>query len=515
MLQVIDSLSLPEAYPEPTTHIDVTQTQMSIVFLTDKYAYKIKKPVNLGYVDYTTLENRRYFCQKEIELNRRLCPEIYLGVVPITKKGSRYYIGGEGEVVEYAVRMLRLPEERMMNRLLEIDQVNDEMLWKLSQKLAQFHLKAPTGKTISKFGSIDVISQNNEENLSQMNGYVGRTISPPLYQKIAEFTRGFISQNSELLTKRCAEGKIRDCHGDLHSAHICFTNGICIYDCIEFNDRFRYCDVASELAFLAMDIDHYGKAALSNQMVKYYISLGQDVEIASLLKFYKCYRACVRGKVHNFQLDDPNIEEKTNIQKIAEGYFDLAFAYTWKNPVLFITTGLVGSGKTTLAQALAKNLGAVVLSSDRIRKELAGMPPEEHAYSTPEGGIYSAQFTRTTYQKMFDTAREYLKDGISVILDASFIKREHRLMAMKLAQDEGADFLFLECQLDDKATQERLLKRLESSAISDGRWEIYEYQRKVFEPIIETDEKNRVTIDSSEKVDNLVRKVVKKLSERD
>jgi len=291
---------------------------MSIVFLTDKYAYKIKNRIIWVNVDYTTLENRRYFCQKEIELNRRLCPETYLGVVPIIKKGSRYYIGGEGEVAEYAVRMLRLPEERMMNRLLEIDQVNDEMLWKLSQKLAQFHLKAPTGKTISKFGSIDVISQNNEENLSQMNGYVGRTISPPLYQKIAEFTRGFISQNSELLTKRCAEGKIRDCHGDLHSAHICFTNGICIYDCIEFNDRFRYCDVASELAFLAMDIDHYGKAALSNQMVKYYISLGQDVEIASLLKFYKCYRACVRGKVHNFQLDDPNIEEKTNIQKIAE-----------------------------------------------------------------------------------------------------------------------------------------------------------------------------------------------------
>lgn len=512
---ITEALLSPEAYPEPTIGISFIQTQMSMVFLTDRYAYKIKKPVNLGYLDYTTLESRLYFCQKEIELNRRLCPEIYLSLLPVSRRGQKYYIGGEGDTVEYAIKMLRLPEERMMNHLLEKDQLDEEMLERLSRKLVQFHSKALTDETISKFGSVEVITQNNEENLSQMATYIGRTISPGLYEKITEFTREFIIKNANLFARRCTGGRVRDCHGDLHSAHICFTDGICIYDCIEFNDRFRYGDVASEVAFLTMDIDHYGKAALANKMLEDYVKLSQDNEIAELLRFYKCYRACVRGKVNSFQLDDRYIKDTTAAQEAARSYFNLAFAYTRPRSMLLITSGLVGTGKTTLAEALAKNLGAVVISSDRTRKKLAGIPAGEHVFSQAESGIYSRQFTETTYQKMFDEARSYLEKGLSVILDASFIRREHRLAAIKLAEDESADFLILECRLDEESARDRLLRRLKSSTISDGRWEIFEYQQRTFEPVMETSKENRVTIDSSEPVTSLVRKVVEKLSERD
>lgn len=512
--ELVEALLQPGVYPEPTQEVALEQTQMSFVFLTDRYVYKVKKPVDLGYLDYTTLEKRKLYCQKEVELNRRLCPEIYLGVVAITRRQGSFFIAGPGEVTEYAVKMRRLPRQLMMDALLKGNRVSAGMITRLAEKLVAFHRQAETNESISAFGRVDTISQNTEENFSQTEKYIGRTISSHRYQRIRDYTRGFIRENAALFRKRVKDGRIRDCHGDLHAAHICFENGICIYDCIEFNDRFRYGDVASEVAFLAMDLDHNGRADLGHGFVSAYIALSRDGELKRLLGFYKCYRAYVRGKVGSFRLDDPYItrDEQRQTRQRAASYFDLAYSYTKTAPLLLITTGLVGSGKTALAQALASRLGLVVISSDVTRKRLASIPETEHRFEEFNAGIYSPEFSRMTYDTVLAEARESLGEGDSVIIDASFIKSEERLRAKRLAEEVKAGFFILECTLEEGLTRQRLARRLEQGSVSDGRWQIFKLQKGQFEPVVAVAPRNHVIIDTSKPVDETVTGVLDRIS---
>jgi aminoglycoside phosphotransferase family enzyme len=324
--ELVQALLDPKIYPDTPQRVEMVQTQMSFVFLTDRFVYKVKKPVDLGYLDYTTLDKRHALCHKEVELNRRLCPDAYLGVLSITRGESGISIEGEGEVIEYAVKMRRLPQERMLDVLLANNQVTTEMIARVAERVAEFHRKA---EPVTGLGGLDTLTTNTEENFSQTEAYIGRTISEERYRHIRDWTRRFIAGNASLFGKRVADGKIKDCHGDLHAAHICFTDGICIYDCIEFNDRFRYCDVAAEVAFLAMDLDRYGRADLSQGFVDAYVDRSGDREIPELLNYYKCYFAYVRGKVNNFQLDDPHIpeKEKEKTREVARHYFELAESY--------------------------------------------------------------------------------------------------------------------------------------------------------------------------------------------
>ena len=512
--ELVRALLEPEAYPETPGKIELVQTQMSFVFLTDEFVYKVKKAVNLGYLDYTTEEKRQFYCQREVELNRRLCPEVYLGVVPVTRDKGTILVAGKGEVIEHAVKMRRLPQEAMMDVLLASNRVSPQMITSVAQKLVAFHQQAETNANISAFGDIKAITQNTEENFSQTQKYISTTISRDKYQHIKDYTDSFVEDKVPLFHKRIADGRIRDCHGDLHAAHVCFTNGICIYDCIEFNDRFRYCDVASEVAFLAMDLDHYGRADLSRSLVNAYVDRSQDRELPELLGFYKCYRAYVRGKVESFKLDDPYIAptEKRHTLEIATSYFDLAHAYTRSRPMLFITTGLVGTGKTTLAQALAKRLGLAVISSDVTRKQLARIPITEHRFEEFDSGIYSPEFSRKTYDKMFSEAKHILSDGVSVILDASFTKAEERLKAKRLANEMGADFFIIECTLDEESIRKRLAQRREQETTSDGRWEIYAPQKRAFAPVVEASPQKHAIIDTSKSVEKNIRQILELLS---
>jgi len=511
--ELVKALLKPEAYPEATGKIELMQTQMSFVFLTKEFVYKVKKAVDLGFLDYTTLEKRQFFCRKEVELNRRLCPGAYLGVVPVTRDKGAVRVGGRGETIEYAVKMRRLPQEKMMNVLLPDNGVSAEMITGVAKKLAAFHKEAETNEEISAFGEIKAVTRNTDENFDQTGKYIGRTISKDSYQSIKEYTDSFVEQNAPLFNRRIKESRIRDCHGDLHAAHICFTDDICIYDCIEFNDRFRYCDIASEMAFLAMDLDHYGRADLSRSLLKAYVTESGDKELLRLLGFYKCYRAYVRGKVEGFKLDDPYIadDEKKQTLEVAASYFDLARAYTRARPVLFITVGLVGTGKSTLAQALAKRLGLVVIASDVTRKQLAGVPLKEHRFDGFDGGIYSAELSRKTYDKMFSAAGDILGEGGSVVLDASFIRAEERLKAKRLAGETGADFYIIECQLDEANIKERLARRLEQGSVSDGRWEIYGPQKEAFDPVGEASPEKHVIIDTSQPLGENIKRILDKI----
>lgn len=327
---VAEALLRPQAYPHKTGEIKLVQTQMSFVFLTGEFVYKVKKAVNLGYLDYTTLEKRHFFCHQELKLNRRLCPNAYLDVVVINKDKDSIHIKGNGKPIEYATKMSQLPQEQMMDVLLRRGKLNQDMIIRMAKKLASFHQETEINPEISAFGKPEIIFQNNQENFRQTEKYIGISILSPQYDRILNYTTGFINTHGTLFQNRIQEGRIRDCHGDLHAAHICFTNDICIYDCIEFNDRFRYSDVASEVAFLAMDLDRYQKPDLSLYFINAYVEQSKDIDLLKLLNFYKCYRAFVRGKVESFKQDDLHIpaDEKARALIVAKKYFDLAESYT-------------------------------------------------------------------------------------------------------------------------------------------------------------------------------------------
>src|SRR3990170_1215302 len=326
--QVVEALMKPEAYDEDPGQIELTQTHISFVFLTRNFVYKVKKAVDFRFLDFTTLEKRRFFCEIELELNRRLCGDMYLEVVPINRS-EIIKMKGEGETIEYAVKMKRMPQEKMMDKLLEEKNVNNKLIDRIAKIIVEFHSKAENNRRISEFGSLAIIEKNWKENFEQTREFVGKTISMKNFKLIHERIDDFMKRNLSFFEKRVAEDRVRDCHGDIYSGNIFITDQIYIFDAIEFNERFRYSDVASDVAFLAMDLDFKKRTDLSNYFIERYVKYSGDQELTKLLPFYKCYRAYVRGKVTSFKLKDPNVssEEKEAATKEASTYFKLATTY--------------------------------------------------------------------------------------------------------------------------------------------------------------------------------------------
>ncbi len=319
----------PTIYPERPRNVEFSETHISLLFFTENHVYKVKKPVDFGFLDFTDLERRKFYCQQEVELNRRLSSGVYLGVVEITEDDGAITLDGRGEVIEYAVKMRRIPEDRLMSRLLEENKVTDQMIARVAEKLADFYSAAETNREISGYGKPDRIRQDTDENFQQTRAYIGLTISPRGFEAIQESTNAFLREKRATFGRRMAEGKIRDCHGDLRSEHIYLEDEILIIDCIEFNERFRYTDVAADIGFLAMDLDYRGRRGLSNRLINSYMRRSGDQDILEVLDFYKCYRAYVRGKVESFRLDDPNIppDEKRGAITRARRFFRLSHGY--------------------------------------------------------------------------------------------------------------------------------------------------------------------------------------------
>jgi aminoglycoside phosphotransferase family enzyme len=320
----------PAIYPDPSGEIQLAETHISLVFLTGNYAYKVKKPVNFGFLDFTSLEKRKHYCEQEVTLNRRLAPTLYLGVVTVTEEDNNLSLDGKGGVVEYAVKMKQIPEEFLMNRLLEKKEITSGMIEAVSEKLVRFYSTAETSERIKNFARPERVKQDTDENFEQTERYIDVTISGEVYQEVKEKTNRFFRTEEETFNRRIKEDLIRDSHGDLRLEHIFWGEEISIIDCIEFNERFRYTDVAADIAFLAMDLDYHGREDLSEHLIQSYIGKSGDHGLREILDFYKCYRAYVRGKVESFRLDDPNIpeEEKKEALKRAQRYFDLAHRYS-------------------------------------------------------------------------------------------------------------------------------------------------------------------------------------------
>ncbi len=487
---MLAALQNPLIYPDNPERVSLIQTHISAVFLTGEHAYKIKKPVNFGFLDFTTLEKRKYYCGREIVLNRRLSPEIYLGVVEIRCSAGQISLGeGPGEIVEYAVLMKQLPPDCTMDRRLARGEITPERVDRLAAKIARFHAHAETGPAISRYGEIETVRGNVEENFTQTEKYVGPVLPPETLHEIREENRRFMDRRLDLFSqRRVREGKIRDCHGDLHLRHVCLNEEILIFDCIEFNDRFRFSDVASDFAFLLMDLDYHREPLVSADLASRYLRISRDWSLFLLLHFYKSYRAYVRGKVTCFRLDDPAISaaEKSRASEDARRYFELSrhYALGLNRPALFVVSGLMGTGKSTLARSLSEALGWEWLRSDVVRKELAEISPLEHRFEEFRQGIYSPDFSRRTYHALLQRASELLGSGESVVLDASFTKQADREQALAAARQAGAEFLLVECRCSDEEIQRRLARRpAQKDEPSDGRWGIFFDQKRDYEKV--------------------------------
>jgi uncharacterized protein len=485
--ELIAFLLDPKSYPHHPRRVRLVQTHASYLFLGFPYVYKVKKKVNFGFLDFSTLENRRYYSEREVILNRRLCHEIYLGVIPISLSAGKLSFGEGKEVIEYAVKMRKLQERYFMPRLLHHDQVTTKDLDRIVSRLKDFYEAETPTQEITKWGRIEKLKISTDENFDQTRDFVGVTISRPAFEAISLYTTAFYARNAGLFDSRVRAHKIRDCHGDLHLEHVHLApETLSIYDCIEFNDRFRYIDVASDVAFLAMDFDHYERPELSCEIAARMAAALRDSEMLRLMDFYKCYRAYVRGKVESFhqaKAEMPEAEQR-NCRMQAERYFRLALRYAvcGSKPTVLIIMGRIASGKSTLANSLGRELACEVIPSDRVRKELAGVPLHHRGEESARRRLYSEAVTKKTYKTLFQYAASRLDRHESVILDATFSRSKHRNELIRLLDSKGADYRFIEAHAPDEVIKRRLEKRKGAThEISDARLEDFEMLTRAYE----------------------------------
>jgi uncharacterized protein len=515
----IRALHRAAAYPGAVHDIELIQTHISYVFLVDDEVYKLKKPVDLGFVDFTTLEKRKFDCEEEVRLNQRGCPEgVYHGVVPVVREGDTYRILPEARakdatVVDYAVHMRRLPQDRMMDVLLEHDAVDFDMIGQVAGRLAQLHREAGAGAEITAKGGTKTLRANWHDNMTHIRPFVGRTLSRKRFDRIEAFVAAFLAREATLLRQREHEGWIRECHGDLRSDAVCFDDslpgGICIYDCIEFNEAFRYSDTGLDAAFLAMDLDYRGRPDLSDLFVGLYAAAIGDKQLPLLLEFYKCYRAVVRGKVESLLLDDPAVprDQKTQARKRARIYFKLAEEYAKRHARqrLLLVTGPSGSGKSVLAGVLAARLGCVILSTDMLRRELFEAMPEREAI---DQGKYAPEAREHVYGEIEQQADGFLDMKRPVLIDGTYIERRQREPIVALARKHTTRLLVVECSAPDKVIKARQQQREgQDWTTSEGRWEVYLAQKAHLEPATELPETERIAIDTTKRLETQIEAV--------
>ncbi len=501
--QFIEAMKKPEFYPHKPAEVEFIQTHISCVFIAGDFVYKVKKPLKFDFLDFTTLAQRKFFCEEELQLNKRLAPGTYLDVVAISRTVQGDVTLDEGvEIIDYAVRMKKLPPDRMLKTLLARGTADAKTMDALAEKIALFHRNARTGNSIDDMGKIENIRHNNEENFTETADFIDVTIPECQYRFISDYVNKFLLKNKTCFEKRITDHRIRDCHGDLHLDHICMNEEITIFDCIEFNERFRWGDVAEDVAFLTMDIDFNGWPDHAESFIQSYVKYSRDSGLLKLLNFYRCYYAYVRGKVTSFRLlqKGMNADEQLEITETAKRYFDLAYTYAARldKPVLILTAGLMGSGKSYQAREIARRLGADIIRTDVLRKELFDMKATERRYESFGAGIYSDDISRLVYEKALALAEQKIKQGKAVIIDASFKKRAERLKALALAEKLQIRFFVLECVCPDDVTQKRLEKRvLDNDNVSDGRWELFQKQKDNFETIDEITAACRFKINTS------------------
>jgi len=460
-----------KSFPHKIKYLKLKETYISWLIFTGDFVYKIKKPVKFGYLDFSSIKKRRFFCEKELILNKRLASEIYLGVVPIVKEDGFFKIlstlkTSSKKTVDYALKMREIPEEYYLPNLLKNKKFDSEKIKEIAKVVASFHQRADISP--KKYG-FKIVKFNWKENFEQTEPFLKRVLQKPLFDFIKKEVERYLRENRELFLKRIKEGKIRDGHGDLHSGNIFVTpKKVYIIDCIEFNERFRHQDIASDIAFFLMDLEYLRKENLAKEFLKEYLSISKDETLLWILPFYKCYRAFIRAKVGCFSLPRVNL---LSIQR----YFGLAFNYalrfSQKKPFLIVIGGQIGTGKSYLAKSLKRIILAKVLNSDVIRKKMFGIPLFSHKKEVKK--IYTQKVSIKVYQKMIERGITLIKKGKLVILDATFARKIYHQMLIEKVKKEKIPFLFVECWASPEKILKRLKERGKKKEVSDATPLIY------------------------------------------
>jgi aminoglycoside phosphotransferase family enzyme/predicted kinase len=481
--RLIEVLSQPAAYPYPVGAVETRQTHISAVFLAGAYAYKLKKPVDLGFLDFTTLERRRHFCEEEVRLNRRLAPQVYLGVVPVVSVGQGLQFEGEGEAVEWAVKMQRLPDEATLQERLGRGEVGVDLIESLARRIVSFHREAEANARIAAFGRFEAVARIILDIFAEAAPQMGITVSRTVFGRVKSLAEEALSRLRPLIETRAARGMPRDCHGDLHLDHVYYfpdkrpPADLLIIDCIEFNERFRFIDPVADMAFPAMDLALGGRRDLARTFADAYFRAAGDHEGRALLPLYTAYRATVRGMVEGLELAEQEVPEAERSAALARARAHWLLALTeleepGRKPCLLLVMGLPGTGKSRLAQGLVESAGFSVVRSDVVRKELAGLSGQGQTAPELWESLYTRAWNERTYTECLNRAGRLLFEGRRVVVDATFREEQKRQTFLQAAVQWGVPSGILLCQVEPETVRKRLENRQQDA--SDADWSVYQ-----------------------------------------
>ncbi|MHC6223970.1 bifunctional aminoglycoside phosphotransferase/ATP-binding protein [Pseudomonas sp. X10] len=513
---LINALQNPALYPHPVESFQLIETHISWVLLTGEYAYKIKKPMNFGFLDFTELSQRGHFCREELRLNQRLTDGLYLEVLPITGSIEAPRLGGEGEVIEYALKMRQFPQGQMLNTLQANGELTADHIDQMARQIAEFHLRAPKVAVDHPLGTPDSVMAPVEQNFEQIRPFLSDKADLEQLDALQAWARSSFDRLHGLLEARKANGFIRECHGDIHLGNATLIDGkVVIFDCIEFNEPFRLTDVYADTAFLAMDLEDRGLKCLARRFISQYLELTGDYEGLELLNFYKAYRALVRAKVALFSMpaNADGVQRATTLRTY-RNYANLAESYSAiPSRLLAITHGVSAVGKSHVAMRLVEALGAVRVRSDVERKRLFGEQQQESAGQL-QAGIYDQDSSQATYQRLHELAAIILRAGFPVVLDATYLKREQRQAAAEVASETGVPFLILDCNAPDAVIASWLAQRqADRSDPSDATLEVVQAQQSSRDPLDEQEvlQSKRVQTNESGSLDLLIKQIRQRL----
>ena len=497
--QLIQALQNQEIFDHTVDSFQLIETHISWVILTGPYAYKIKKPQNFGFLDFSTLEQRKHFCGEEVRLNQRLAPELYLDVLPISGSEDSPLLGDNSGVIEYAIKMVQFPQENLLDHVLKREQLTSEHIDEIALTVAKFHQQTDLAAPETEFGQPQQVMEPVQQNFDQIRPFLNDKNDIQQLDQIEAWAKDSFTLLEPALNARKEQDEIRACHGDLHLGNITLIDEkITLFDCIEFNDSFRWIDVISEVAFFAMDLEDRGLQSYSNRFINGYLEHTGDYEGLKILNFYKSYRALVRAKVALFNLYQPDIseEKRTEIFTQYRSYTALAEAYmAIPNRYILLMHGYSGTGKTTVSTKVIEQLGVIRLRSDVERKRIFSANEGSDALNE---GMYSHSASDKTFAHLAASAETILQSGMPVLVDATFLQAGYRALFQQLAEEQAVPLQIIHCSLDDTATKERITERVAAAKdSSDATVEIYEAQLKSADPLTEEELKHTLNVNTA------------------
>jgi len=486
--QLIHALQNPALYPHPVGEFRVIETHISWILLTGLYAYKIKKPVDLGFIDFSTLEKRQHFCQEELRLNSRLAPEIYADIISIGGSAKWPTLDVTSGAIEYAVKMVQFDDTQQLDHLLKDGHLTQDHIDQLADTLARFHRKIKTAPDDSDFGTPDVVFQPITENVLQVGPLISDDADRERLQRLQQWSAAAFGRLKDTIAKRKRNGFIRECHGDAHLANmVLIEDKVVLFDCLEFNANLRWIDTISEIAFCVMDLDDRERPDLAQRLLDRYLQRSGDYSGLALLRFYQVYRAMVRAKVAAIRLQQLEGDARKDVVEDYRQYTALAERYSQSSQaMLVITYGVSGSGKTTVAQTLLQQYPFIRIRSDVERKRLFGLALDESTDKDSVAEVYGTAANQRTFDRLEQLAREILAAGFAVIVDATFLRAKERHQFRQCAEELSVPFRILSVEVGEPAVRERVqLRQRVATEASEAGLDVLNRQLQLIEPLTE------------------------------